>query len=325
MSSQNPPVDAWLTPLELVALGAIWGGSFLLMRVAAPTFGPLALVELRLAFGALVLLPFLWRGWPQLRPALGKLAVIGLLNSVIPFLLFAWAAQRAPAGIGAITNATTVLFATVFAYFLFGERIDVRRMMGLAAGFTGVVVLTADRSSGTDIAWAAIAGTVASSCYGLSANLVRKHLTGLPASAVAAATLACGSVILVLPAAATWPATASQASAMAWGAAILLGVLCSGIAYALYFRLIGRIGPARAATVTYLVPLFGVVWGWSVLSEPLVPSMAIAGALIIGGVAFSHRRAVPAAPVAAPVPRAPGCDRDTIPQAPRRAPCAARP
>jgi drug/metabolite transporter (DMT)-like permease len=144
---------------------------------------------------------------------------------------------------------------------------------------------------------------------------------------VAAATLACGSLILLLPAVVTWPTSASQASALAWGAAIMLGVLCSGIAYALYFRLIGRIGPARAATVTYLVPLFGVAWGWAVLSEPLVPSMAIAGALIIGGVACSHRRTAPTAPVVVQQAASamPTCHHDAIAHAARRAPCAATP
>lgn len=300
MKSLPLPMHVWLTPLELILLGAIWGGSFLLMRVAAPVFGPLALVELRLAFGAIVLLPFLWRAWPQLRPALGKLAAIGLLNSVVPFLLFAWAAQRAPAGIGAITNAATVLFATVFAFFMFSERLDARRVLGLVAGFAGVAVLTADRSNGSDIAWAALAGTVASGCYGLAANMVRKHLAGLPAAAVAAATLVCGALILLLPAMAAWPVEAVQAPVRTWAAAILLGVVCSGVAYVLYFRLIERIGPARAATVTYLIPLFGVAWAWAVLAEPLVPSMALAGFLILGGVALSHGRARPATAAVVP-------------------------
>lgn len=309
---------AWLTPLELALLGAIWGGSFLLMRVAAPVFGPVALVELRLAFGTLLLLPFLLAAWPRVRPVLGKLALIGLLNSAVPFLLFAWAAERAPAGIPAIANATTVMFAAVFAFFLFGERLDVRRVLGLVAGFAGVAVLTSDRSGGGQIAAAAIAGTLASACYGLAANLVRRHLVDLPSGAVAAATLGCSALLLAVPAIASWPASAAQASGADWGAAILLGTLCSGLAYLLYFRLIGRIGAARAATVTYLVPLFAVAWAWLLLSEPLLPTMAIAGALILGGVALSQGgRGRPASATTPPTgPPAPA-SRSTVPLPPR--------
>jgi drug/metabolite transporter (DMT)-like permease len=297
-----PAAHGWLTPLELTLLGTVWGGSFLLMRVAAPEFGPVPLVELRLAFGALVLLPFLWPAWSQLRPVLGRLAAIGMLNSVIPFLLFAWAAQRAPAGIGAITNATTVLFTALVAFLVFGERIGHRRALGLLAGLAGVVVLAAGKTAGIDVTWAAIAGTVAAACYGVAANLIRKHLVTLPATSVAAATLSCGALLLAPFAVASWPVAAP--SSMAWGAAVLLGVLCTGIAYAFFFRLIARIGPARAATVTYLVPLFGVGWAWAVLGEPLTLGMAAAGALILGGVALSQSRSSPR-PVPVRTARAP--------------------
>jgi drug/metabolite transporter (DMT)-like permease len=288
----------WVTPLELGALGAIWGGSFLLMRIAAPAFGPLPLVEMRLAFGGLVLLPFLWRSWPQVRPALGKLAAIGLLNSVVPFALFAWAAERAPAGIGAITNSMTVLFTALVAFLFFGHRIRTRQSIGLLAGFAGVVVLASGKTAGADVSWAAVAGTLAAACYGIAANLIRRHLLVLPPIATAAATLLCGSVLLLPFAIATWPVVGL--SPTAWGAAVLLGVLCTGIAYAFYFRLIGRIGPARAVTVTYLIPLFGVGWAWAVLGEPLTLSMAASGALILGGVALSQGR--PAAPLQPPAP-----------------------
>src|SRR3546814_1195524 len=101
----------WMTPLELTVLGAIWGASFLFMRVAANDFGAVPLVEMRLGLGALVLLPFLWRSRAHFPRALWpKLALIGAINSAVPFLLFAWAAQRAPAGVGAMANQMLVLF-----------------------------------------------------------------------------------------------------------------------------------------------------------------------------------------------------------------------
>src|SRR5213082_3983393 len=125
----------WRAPLELTMLGAIWGGSFLFMRVAAADFGPLPLVEARLSLGALILLPLLWAARARFSLALWlRIAGIAAINSVIPFALFAWAAERAPAGIGAITNAMTVMFTALVAFLFFGERIGPRRLIGLEIG-----------------------------------------------------------------------------------------------------------------------------------------------------------------------------------------------
>jgi drug/metabolite transporter (DMT)-like permease len=277
----------WATPLQLLLLGAIWGGSFLFMRVATRDFGPLALVEVRLVLGAAVLSPFLWRARSQFTKALWlKAAGIGALNSAIPFALFAWAARLAPAGIGAICNATAVMFTAFFAFVLYGERFSTRRVIGLIAGFCGVVVLASGKTSGSSVLSAAIAGTTAAAFYGISANLIRRHLTGLPSSAVAGATLATASVLLLPAAVLTWPTEGIALTS--WGSAIALGVLCTGVAYLIYYRLIYKIGAPRASTVTYLVPLFGVLWAWMLLSEPLTLTMLVAGALILGGVAINQ-------------------------------------
>lgn len=279
----------WMTPLELTVLGAVWGASFLFMRVAADDFGPVPLVELRLALGSLVLLPFLWRArasfplrlWP-------KLALIGLINSAVPFILFAWAAQRAPAGVGAIANAMTVLFTALVGFLFFGERIGMRRASALLVGFVGVVVLASGKIAGLSVGWAVVAGASASFLYGVGINLVRRHLGGLPAAGVASATLGAGALLILPFALATWPT--DPVPAASWWSAAALGVLCTGFAFVLYYRLIARIGANRASTVTYLVPLFGVGWAWMLLGEPLTWPMAIAGALILGSVAISQGR-----------------------------------
>jgi drug/metabolite transporter (DMT)-like permease len=280
----------WLTPVELTVLGAIWGGSFLFMRIAAKDFGAFALVEVRLALGALFLMPFLWKARAQFTASQwARLAGIGAINSAIPFALFAWAAQRAPAGIGAITNSMAVMFTALVAFALYAERINTRRAVGLLSGFVGVAVLASGKAAGGSVWAAALAGTFGAFLYGIGANLIRRHLAGIPAGAVAAATLTCASVLLIPFAIATWPSHAIPVQS--WVSAILLGVLCTGFAFLLYYRLIFRIGAPRAATVTYLVPLFGVLWAWIVLGEPLTTTMAIAGALILGGVALSQQRA----------------------------------
>ncbi|MGY3264104.1 DMT family transporter [Lysobacter sp. HA35] len=283
-----PSAASWVTPLEIGVLGAIWGASFLFMRVAASEFGPAALVELRLALGAIVLMPFLWKArasfplrmWP-------KLAVIGAINSAIPFLLFAWGAERAPAGVGAICNAMTVLFTALVGAMFFREKIGLARSVTLATGFAGVVVLASGRIAGADIGPAVMAGSAAALLYGVGINLVRRHLTGLPASAVAPATLLCSSILVAPFGMAQWPSR--MPSAHAWLSVILLGVMCTGIAFVMYYRLIARIGAGRASTVTYLVPLFGVAWAWMLLGEVPTLRMVIAGALILGSVAMSQR------------------------------------
>lgn len=280
---------AWLTPLELGLLGAIWGASFLFMRIAAKDFGALPLVELRLALGALVLMPFLWRSRAAFTPALWpKLALIGALNSAVPFALFAWAAQRAPAGIGAITNSLAVLFTALVAFLFYGERIGKWRAVALFTGFAGVVVLASGKTAGASIGWAVLAGTTAAFLYGIGANMVKRHLTGLPAGAVASATLACAALLMLPFAIATWPSR--PIPTVSWLSAAALGVVCSGFAYAVYYRLIQRIGAASASTVTYIVPLFGVAWAWLLLDEPLTVTMLIAGTLILGSVALNQRK-----------------------------------
>lgn len=278
---------AWLTPLELGLLGAIWGASFLFMRIAASDFGATPLVEMRLALGALVLLPFLWRDRAAFPPRLWpKLALIGAINSAIPFVLFAWAAQRAPAGIGAISNAMTVLFTALVGFLFFGEKIGVKRAGALFAGFAGVVVLASGKTAGASVGWAVVAGASAAFLYGIGINLVRRHLSGLPPAAVAASTLGTAALLTLPFALAQWPQ--HPIPAQSWIAAVMLGVICTGLAFVMYYRLIARIGPSRAATVTYLVPLFGVAWAWILLDEPLTLTMGVAGALILGSVAWSQ-------------------------------------
>jgi drug/metabolite transporter (DMT)-like permease len=293
--AQGAPADRvsglatdWRTPLELLALGAIWGGSFLFMRVAAADFGPFALVEVRIVLGALILLPFLWRARAQLSPALWRrFAIVGALNSAIPFSLFAWGAERAPAGIGAIANSLTVLFTALVALVVYREAVGARRALAMLTGFIGVVVLMSGKTAGDNVAAAALAGTLAALLYGFAINFTRRWLGDVPPLAAVAGTLGCAALLLAPAAIATWPA--APVPRASWLSAIALGVLCTGIAYAFFFRLIQRIGAARASTCNYLIPLFGVAWGWLLLGETPTATMLVAGTLILGSVIVSQR------------------------------------
>ncbi len=257
------------------------------MRIAASDFGPFALVEVRIALGAAILLPFLWRERARLTRALwARFAIVGALSSAIPFTLFAWGAERAPAGIGAIANSLTVLFTALVALLVYRERIGRVRSLAMFAGFVGVIVLMSGKIVGDNVAGAALAGAAASFCYGFAANFTKRWFADVPPIAASAGTLACAALMLLPFAALSWPSTPiPQAS---WLSAIALGVLCTGVAYAVYFRLIQRVGAARASTCTYLVPIFGVAWGWLLLGETPTLTMLVAGTLILGSVIISQ-------------------------------------
>jgi drug/metabolite transporter (DMT)-like permease len=172
---------------------------------------------------------------------------------------------------------------------LFGEKIHTRRAIGIAAGFIGVVVLASGKTAGASVLGAALAGTFAGLLYALGAVLMRRYLSGLPSAALAAGTLGSGAVVVAPLAIATWPE--QPPSAQAWWCVAAVGVLCTGIAYVVFYRLLHRIGAPRASGVTYLISLFGVLWGWLLLDEPITLTMAVACSMILGGVALSQKQA----------------------------------
>jgi drug/metabolite transporter (DMT)-like permease len=278
---------------ELLLLAAIWGASFLFMRMAAPYFGAFALVFLRVGLATLVLLPVLaWQGlWPALRTHWRPIAVVGLLNSALPFVLFTVAALAINAGLSAIFNATTPLWTALIAWLWLHDRPAPMRALGLAIGFAGVLALAAGKASlkvgehGVSPALAIAACIGAALFYGLAANFAKQRLSGVPPLALATGSQLAAALVLAGPAWWTWPTLAPPASA--WWAAVLLALLCSGLAYVLYFRLIAHLGPAGASSVTFLIPLFAVGWGWAVLDERPGPGMAAGGAVILLGTALA--------------------------------------
>jgi drug/metabolite transporter (DMT)-like permease len=180
-----------------------------------------------------------------------------------------------------------VLFAALVAFAVFRERIGARRAVALIVGFIGVVILASGRTAGANVAGAALAGTAASLCYGFAINLTRHWLSDLPPVVAVAGTLSCATVMAAPLAAAMWPTT--PIPPLSWSAATALGVVCTGIAYWLFFRLIQRVGSSRASTTTYLVPIFGVAWGWLLLGERPTWTMIASAVLILGSVILSQR------------------------------------
>ena len=270
---------------ELIGLAALWGASFLFMRMGAAEFGPVALAAVRVTGAIAFLLPLLaLRGQMRaLKDHAVPIFIVGITNSALPFPCFSYAALSITAGLSSIFNAATPLMGALIAWLWLKDRLTPARIAGLAIGFAGVMWLAWDKASfkpgGTG--WAIVACMLATLCYGVSANFTKKHLTGVPPLAVAAGSQIAASLVLVVPAVLWWPQTAP--SHTAWIAAALLAFACTGVAYLLYFRLIAHVGPANAIAVTFLIPVFAVVWGWLFLDEGLTLTMLFGCAVILVG------------------------------------------
>ena len=278
---------------ELLALAALWGASFLFMRVAVPEFGPVMVTEIRVLLASLALAPLLWMSghWRALRAHAGPLVVVGVVNSALPFALYSYALMWISTGLAAIFNATAPLWGALIAWAWLGERLSRTRVLGLVLGFAGVVWLAWDQAglrSGAgwgQAAWAVVACLVSTLCYGFSVSFTKRHLGYAPPMAVAAGSQMVAGLALALPAAATWPTAAPSPGA--WAAVTVLGLACTGLAYWLYFRLIASVGPSKALAVAYLIPLFALAWGWLFLGEGVTPVMVGAGSVILLGTALA--------------------------------------
>lgn len=275
--------------LDLLLLAAVWGGSFLFMRVAVGEFGPVALIELRVGLAALFLLPAaLWRGkLPIITRHWKAILVVGTLNAALPFLLYAYAAQSLGAGFLSVANAVTPVWGAVVGWLWLKDRLPWSRSLGLAIGLLGIVVLVWDKlnfqSGGTGPA--VLAAVSAPVFYGIAANWTKRFLTGVDALSNATGSMLAATLVLLPLALVTWPQT--PVSGMAWGATILLAVVCTGAAYIVFFRLIANVGPTGAVSVTFLVPVFGVVWGAWFLDEAITPSILTGAGIILVGTALA--------------------------------------
>lgn len=279
--------------IDFVLLAAIWGASFLFTRLAVVEFGALPTAAVRVAVATAFLLPLVaWRGLgPVFRQHWKAVLLIGLVNSGLPFALFAYALLSITTGLSAMLNAAVPLFGAIVAWVWLQERLDASRIAGLAIGFIGVGMLAWDKAgfrpeaTGLDAALAVLACLVASVSYGVAANAAKRYLGGLPPLVTAAGSQTGATLGLALPAALLWPA--QMPGTQAWLCLLVVGVLCTGVAYILYFRLIEHAGPARAVTVTFAIPVFAIFYGAVFLDEPVTPWMVLCGGVIIGGVALS--------------------------------------
>lgn len=273
--------------LILLVLGAIWGGSFLFMKIAAPEFGVYALVEVRTLLATVVLLPFLIRAgnWRDMFTLWRPIVAVGAANTAIPFVLFNYSSLHLDSGVNAILNATAPMFGAIVAVVWLKDRLNFTRLMGLVFGFGGVILISYHKV-GNDISLLPIVTALCATLgYGIAASMMKKWLSGKGALAIATGSQLYSSLMLLPFALFTWPEAAI--SMQAWWSATALAVFGTGIAYLMYFYLIANVGPTRAISVAYLVPLFGVIWGALFLSESLSLAVVSGGGLILLGVALT--------------------------------------
>ena len=275
--------------IELLTLAAIWGASFLFMRLGAGEFGAVPLTALRVGGAALFLVPLVWmRGQSAaLRAHWRPIVIVGVINSALPYVLFSIAALAIHAGLSSILNATAPLWGVLIGWLWLKDPLTPARLLGVFVGFVGVVMLAWDKASfkpgehGVSAAVAIGACLLATLCYGLAAHYTKRRLNGVPPLAVAAGSQCAAALVLAAPAAWLWPSV--MPSAAAWWSLAGLSLVCTGIALVLYFRLIARLGAARAITVTFLIPLFGLLWGALFLGEAVTLWMVAGCAVILLG------------------------------------------
>jgi len=277
--------------LRLLLLGAIWGTSFMLMRIAAPVLGPLLTTFIRalLGGGALYLfarsrgIDFNWR--KNARTYL----VIGLFNTAIPFALFAWSALHIPSAYMATMNSLAPIFTGLFGFLLLAERLTPARIGACVLGLLGVAVLVRVGPTAVTVntVLGVLAGMGAAVCYGFAATYTRMKAAAIPSLATATGSQLAASLALLPLALPDMPHAVAAATLPALVAVAILGVLCTGLAYALFFHLISTEGSSKAITVTFLVPATASVWAWLFLDEPVTLGTVAGIAVVLCATALS--------------------------------------
>ncbi|MDQ6618933.1 MAG: DMT family transporter, partial [Pseudomonadota bacterium] len=267
--------------VRLVALAAIWGASFMFIRVLSPVIGPWATAESRVLLGGAVLVAYAGalRRHAELRQFWRVYVVVGAVNSAVPFALFAFAALHLPASYLAILNSSTPLFAALLAAVWLNEPLTRPKVVGITCGCAGVILVSKTGPVVPDVmfAWAVAASLGAAFCYAAAGIYLRRTAAHAPPLAVAGwSQLAAAGLLLpgLLASGRPLP-TATLRDPLVIADVVALAVVCSALAYVLYYRLMRDIGPMRTLTVTFLIPLFGMLWGRMFLDETITVSMVL--------------------------------------------------
>jgi drug/metabolite transporter (DMT)-like permease len=274
--------------VELIALGGVWGFSFIFLRIAVPALGASTTTFLRLVLAVvlLVLLAKLFSAKFPWKTHGRKVALYGLINTAVPFFLFGLASKQLPAGYLAVLNGTAALFSALLGVVWLKQTLQWQRWLGLLLGVLGVAILVGLAPLAlTTAVYAAVGfGLVGAVCYALAGHLTPRWFKGVPPYALAYASLVPSSLALLPLAAANVP-TAQVFTPSVIIAVLFLGLITTGLAYFLYFRVLDKLGPVRTSTVAFLIPVFALLWGRVFLGEPITGANLLGGGLVLVGVA----------------------------------------
>ncbi|MBP9673619.1 MAG: EamA family transporter [Bacteriovoracaceae bacterium] len=271
--------------IRLIFLSAIWGSSFIFMRIVAPVMGPFATAGSRLFLAGLMLhIYFFFTNYkPEWKKNFKHYLVMGVVNSAIPFTLFAFAASHIPAAYSVILNATSPLFGAIFSFLFLKELLSFKKMFGLLLGIAGVTLIVLKKGQQVDLAPLAfvsmLACLLAAACYALAAIYMKKFGQNIKPVAMAGASPLLAGLIL-FPLAIMYPPE-GEITVKIIGALLALAILCSAIAYLLYYKLLANVGVTKALLVTYLMPFFGILWAILFLGEELSIPILVGGGIII--------------------------------------------
>ncbi|MGB0582850.1 MAG: DMT family transporter [Limisphaerales bacterium] len=274
--------------IRLLLLATIWGASFLFMRKAAPEFGPLGLILIRVGAAAIVLGPIILLSGKakEMRIRWADFSFLSLVAASAPFCLLAYSTLSLEAGFTSLINATTPIFTAIVAMVWLGQRFTRSQYLGLVLGFIGVGVLSWDRLSfkeGGD-GWAIVAALAASFCYGIAGNFTRHRMQDLPPRVVAAGNTVAATIMMLPMGLWHWPE--KSPSTEAWVYALLLAVVCTAVAYLLFFKIISSASAMATSTVTFLIPISAIFWGYLFLNERFTLRMAAGMAISFLGTAM---------------------------------------
>lgn len=273
----------------MVILAAIWGSSFMFARIAVGEFGAIPLSAVRSSVAAITLFPLmLVKGqWRAFRDNWRHFVVLGLISTALPFSLITVTTQFATAGFASILNSLTPIVSAAIAWAWLKEQLSGAAVVGIGLSFVGVLSMVTDTQSiDTGVAiLPVLTGFGAAFFYGLTGNYSRRFVHHVPTIAQATGCQVFAALFLAVPALLLWPD--HGISSAGWTYAVVLGLLCTGVAFILYFTLLANIGVARTVIVTYLIPVFAMLWGFLFLGETITLSMLAGAGLIMTGIALT--------------------------------------
>ena len=262
----------------LTTLAAIWGSAFMFIKISAVIFGPILLVTLRLLIAGFVFMPFLLRKKkrPLFKSYLPAILIIAIVSNAIPFSMFAYASLGATSNMLGILNGTTAFLTTVIAYFWLKESVSLKQIVGLLLGFIGVLILV-NPSNGSTTFIASMCAMIGSLCYAFNATYLQKYHSNSDKIVLIGWSMLFGGFFMIPLASFNLPDAMPDTNSIL--ALFWLAVISTGVGYLAYVRLIDRIGAVKTVTLTYLLPVFSIIWGAIFLQEEIT-------FIILGGFIF---------------------------------------